>query len=63
MQVFSFDLSHPSLVADPAIDIARSSTRKEELLLDKDEVEKTWLLRKVIADMPSTEVMEKIMKG
>ena len=46
----------------PAIDISRSSTRKEELLLDSEELEKIWLLRKVIADMPPTEVMEKISK-
>jgi transcription termination factor Rho len=45
----------------PAIDISRSSTRKEELLLEKDEIEKIWLLRKVIADMPPSEVMEKIV--
>jgi transcription termination factor Rho len=45
----------------PAIDISRSSTRKEELLLEKDEIETIWLLRKVIADMPPSEVMEKIV--
>ncbi len=45
----------------PAIDITRSSTRKEELLLEPDELERIWLLRKVIADMPSTEVCEKMI--
>ena len=45
----------------PAIDISRSSTRKEELLLDEDEIERIWLLRKVIADMPPVEVMDKII--
>ncbi|NUN96280.1 MAG: transcription termination factor Rho [Candidatus Omnitrophica bacterium] len=44
----------------PAIDISRSSTRKEELLQEQDELERIWLLRKVIADMPPGEVMEKI---
>jgi len=45
----------------PSIDISRSSTRKEELLQEADELERIWLLRKVIADMPPTEVMEKIV--
>jgi transcription termination factor Rho len=31
----------------PAIDIQRSGTRKEELLVDKDRLNKMWILRKV----------------
>ncbi|MBW7939732.1 MAG: transcription termination factor Rho, partial [Candidatus Omnitrophica bacterium] len=45
----------------PAIDISRSSTRKEELLQEMDELEKIWLLRKIIADMPPAEVMERLV--
>lgn len=36
----------------PAIDIRRSGTRKEELLLPKDQLEKIWKLRKAMSDMP-----------
>ena len=31
----------------PAIDISRSGTRKEELLMDKEELQRVWILRKV----------------
>lgn len=36
----------------PAIDIRRSGTRREELLLTKDELEKLWALRKTMSDHP-----------
>jgi transcription termination factor Rho len=42
----------------PAIDINKSGTRKEELLLDQEERDKIWILRKFLASMSSTEVME-----
>jgi transcription termination factor Rho len=42
----------------PAIDIKRSNTRKEELLLDPDELKKVWLLRKALNDLSSVEAME-----
>ncbi|OIO37174.1 MAG: transcription termination factor Rho [Candidatus Omnitrophica bacterium CG1_02_49_10] len=42
----------------PAIDIKRSNTRKEELLLHEDELQRIWLLRKVLNDLNSTEAME-----
>ena len=35
----------------PAIDIAKSGTRKEQLLMDKDELSKLWLLRRVLLPM------------
>ncbi|MCS7184526.1 MAG: transcription termination factor Rho, partial [bacterium] len=35
----------------PAIDITRSGTRKEELLLSEEELNKVWLLRKILATM------------
>ena len=42
----------------PAIDINRSGTRKEELLMHQDEVERVRALRRVLADMHPTEAME-----
>ena len=42
----------------PAIDIVSSSTRKEELLLSKDIVQRMWILRNIIADMNPVEAME-----
>ncbi len=42
----------------PAIDIKRSNTRKEELLLDPDELKKVWLLRKALNELSSVEAME-----
>ncbi len=42
----------------PAIDIQRSGTRKEELLLDKDELNRVYLLRNFLGDMPATEAIE-----
>jgi transcription termination factor Rho len=46
----------------PAIDIERSGTRKEELLLHPDELQKVWLLRKVLANMNPIESMELIVE-
>ncbi|MCJ7813796.1 MAG: transcription termination factor Rho [Candidatus Atribacteria bacterium] len=37
----------------PAIDIKKSGTRKEELLLNKEELQKIWLLRRALASQPS----------
>ena len=42
----------------PAFDIGKSSTRKEELLLDKGELGKIFILRKILAPMGVTEAME-----
>jgi transcription termination factor Rho len=44
----------------PAIDINRSGTRKEELLMHPDEVERTRAMRRVLADMHPVEAMELI---
>lgn len=41
----------------PAIDITSSSTRRDDLLLDKDSQNKMWILRKHIADMNTEEAM------
>ena len=45
----------------PAIDIIRSGTRKEELLLRPDELECTWVLRKVLGSLGANETAELIM--
>ena len=46
----------------PAIDVQRSSTRKEELLLDKEELNKVYLLRNFLADMPPVEAIEFLLE-
>ena len=46
----------------PAFDIGRSSTRKEELLLDKGELGKIFILRKILAPMGVTEAMEFLLE-
>ena len=46
----------------PAIDVQRSSTRKEELLLDENELNKTYLLRNFLADMPTVEAIEFLLE-
>ncbi len=45
----------------PAIDILKSGTRREELLLDEETLHKMWLLRKVLADMDPAEAMEMLL--
>ncbi|QQS50226.1 MAG: transcription termination factor Rho [Bacteroidota bacterium] len=42
----------------PAVDITASSTRREDLLLDKDMLSRIWILRKYLTDMNSVEAME-----
>lgn len=42
----------------PAINLTRSGTRREELLLDPEVLQKTWVLRKFIYDMDEIEAME-----
>ena len=42
----------------PAIDLNRSSTRKEELLLSDTELNRVYLLRNFLSDMPPTEAIE-----
>lgn len=45
----------------PAIDINRSGTRKEELLLDKETLNRVWVLRKVLNPLSVTESMELLL--
>ena len=50
----------------PAIDITLSGTRKEELLVDKEDLNKMWILRKVLSPLSTVESMEFLidkMKG
>ena len=42
----------------PAIDLLKSGTRREELLLDKPTLKRVWIIRKLIADMDPGEAME-----
>jgi len=42
----------------PAIDITASSTRRDDLLLDRDTLQRVWILRNHLADMNSQEAME-----
>jgi transcription termination factor Rho len=42
----------------PAIDLVASGTRREDLLMDKEELQRTWILRKHLADMNPLEAME-----
>ena len=46
----------------PAIDIKRSNTRREELLVNKDDLAKIWVLRKVLNELNSTEAMELLIE-
>jgi transcription termination factor Rho len=45
----------------PAIDIQKSGTRKEELLLPKDDLNRVWVLRKVLTPLSPTEAMELLL--
>ncbi|MDA2929575.1 transcription termination factor Rho, partial [Acidobacteria bacterium AH-259-O06] len=46
----------------PAIDINRSGTRKEELLLSADQLNRVWVLRKVLNPLSATESMELLLE-
>ena len=50
----------------PAIDVPASGTRREDLLMDKEQLQRIWILRKFMSDMNSNEAMEFLlsrMKG
>ncbi len=42
----------------PAIDVNKSGTRREELLMDEEELRRVWILRRVLNDMNPVEAME-----
>ncbi|MBX9786055.1 MAG: transcription termination factor Rho [Alphaproteobacteria bacterium] len=46
----------------PAIDITKSGTRKEELLIDKDALTKMWVLRRILIPMGTTDGMEFLLE-
>ncbi len=46
----------------PAIDIKRSNTRKEELLVKDDELKRIWVMRKVLNELNSIEAMELLIE-
>jgi transcription termination factor Rho len=46
----------------PAIDITRSGTRKEELLVDKGVLSKMWVLRRILMPMGTTDAMEFLLE-
>jgi transcription termination factor Rho len=46
----------------PSIDINRSGTRKEELLVPKDELNRAWILRKVLSALSPIEAMELLLE-
>ena len=45
----------------PSIDIQKSGTRKEELLIPKDELSRVWVLRKVLTPLSAVEAMELLL--
>ena len=46
----------------PAMDINRSGTRKEDLLVDETQLQRTWLLRKVLSSMNTVDSMEFLLE-
>ena len=46
----------------PAIDVPASGTRREDLLMDKEELSRVWILRKFMSDMNSNEAMEFLLE-
>jgi len=46
----------------PAIDVNRSGTRKEELLLSQMELNRVWILRKILSEFPPVEAMEFLLE-
>jgi transcription termination factor Rho len=46
----------------PAIDIQRSGTRKEELLIVKEDLSRIWVLRKVLNPLSPVEAMEVLVE-
>jgi transcription termination factor Rho len=47
----------------PAIDIAKSGTRKEDLLLDPIELEKTWGIRRILSDAGTESAMKSVLNS
>ncbi len=45
----------------PSIDVQKSGTRKEELLIPKEDLNRIWVLRKVLNPLSSVEAMELLL--
>ena len=67
MQLWAFPTGNSEIILDrklsdkrvfPAIDITKSGTRKEELLVDKATLQKMWVLRRILNPMGTTDAME-----
>ncbi len=56
------DRKHADKRTYPAIDIGKSGTRKEELLLDKAGLSKMWVLRRILSSMGVTDSMEFLLE-
>ncbi len=46
----------------PAIDITKSGTRREDLLLDEETISRVWVMRKILVEMSPVEAMETLKK-
>ena len=46
----------------PAVDVIASGTRREDMLLSRDVMQRTWILRKYLSDMTTVEAMEFLQK-
>ncbi|MDD4028439.1 MAG: transcription termination factor Rho [Caldisericia bacterium] len=46
----------------PALDISRSSTRREELLYEGDELRRIWMVRKFLSNLDNSEALERLIK-
>jgi transcription termination factor Rho len=46
----------------PAVDVISSGTRREDLLLSRDVMNRTWVMRKYLSEMTTVEAMEFLQK-
>ncbi|HWP81152.1 MAG TPA: transcription termination factor Rho [Bacteroidota bacterium] len=46
----------------PAMDVNRSGTRKEEMLMDQEDLNRVWILRKLLSDLSPVEAMEFLLE-
>lgn len=55
------DRSFPKSVFSPAINLSKSGTRREEQLMDQDELEAIWYMRRALGNRDNQEVTEIIL--
>lgn len=46
----------------PSLDIGRSSTRREELLYESNELKRIWMVRKFLSNLDNSEALERLIK-